>query len=242
MSKLDISEQWLEDQNDPDNWLRIPDFGVKPVDVVFTGFAFPIVSPLHHEGLPLEVRNIVRGLRQLARAEFSSLSELREACNSAMDLLYPIEDDGVDVEPRSGVVLTKAQVMALRYTFIMRELEVALHLSHPKQQQCKPLVAARRAARAAAAAASMLMDWLTQSPMNFSRESLERMRLGASQGGKASAQARRAASSVPAPKDLRDLRDDLIRNGRDQRDIAGILASRFGCTADNIRKTLKKRD
>jgi hypothetical protein len=68
----------------------------------------------------------------------------------------------------------------------------------------------------------------------------ERMRRGAKIGGKNSASNRRKDSKTP-PEKLREERDKLIEQGKDKRDIAGILAVRYGVTTSTIRKKLKLR-
>lgn len=69
------NEAWLVDQYDPDNWLRIPEFGVLPRDVSFDGFAFPVVTPKSkHYGERLLIRALLRTVRRLVQQQHQSQS------------------------------------------------------------------------------------------------------------------------------------------------------------------------
>lgn len=75
-----LNGSWEERQNDPDNWLEIPEFGVLPQDVYFKGFAFPILgADVSDAGWRRPVWQAVRAVRKEARRRFDSLRQLLEA-------------------------------------------------------------------------------------------------------------------------------------------------------------------
>lgn len=63
---------------------------------------------------------------------------------------------------------------------------------------------------------------------------------GASLGGFRSAHTRRKQSQVPAANVLRVERDNLIEMGKPQRAINAMLAKKYSCTSDHVRKILKR--
>lgn len=63
---------------------------------------------------------------------------------------------------------------------------------------------------------------------------------GARKGGTRSGEARRSQSSVPTPDDLRLQRQQLISIGKPARSVSSMLAKKYGCTTDHIRKQLKR--
>lgn len=67
------------------------------------------------------------------------------------------------------------------------------------------------------------------------------MRHASSVGGQKSAATRRLKAKVD-PLALSQERDRLISLGTERRNVAGMLAQRFGCTAGYIRAALKKSD
>jgi hypothetical protein len=115
-SSADEATQWQNDQLDPSNWLRIPEFGVMPLDVGFTGFAFPIVHP----NAPMrEVRENVRDLVRLARKLI-----VRE-CPTRKDQLSTF------TEWLDGEQLTSKRYAAATYAIVMQQLEHALKQTEP---------------------------------------------------------------------------------------------------------------
>ncbi|HYD75330.1 hypothetical protein [Ramlibacter sp.] len=73
-------EPWEDRQNDPDNWLVIPEFGVLPQAVNFEGFASPIVGPDDSQaGWRGSIRRTVHAVRDEARRRFASLQALHDA-------------------------------------------------------------------------------------------------------------------------------------------------------------------
>lgn len=63
---------------------------------------------------------------------------------------------------------------------------------------------------------------------------------GASVGGKRSGETRRNNSRLPIPSSLRAERDRLLAIGKPSREVSAMLASKYGCTSDYIRKHLKR--
>lgn len=63
---------------------------------------------------------------------------------------------------------------------------------------------------------------------------------GAALGGEKSGVTRRKQSRVPTPEALRVARQKLIDAGKPQRDISAMLAKKYDCTTDHIRKVLKR--
>ena len=63
---------------------------------------------------------------------------------------------------------------------------------------------------------------------------------GAESGGKKSGETRRKQSTVPTPDALKAARQLLIEAGKPPREIAAMLANKYRCTTDHIRKTLKR--
>ena len=222
---------WEEDQKDPDNWLEIPDFGVQPADVLFKGFANPIVGPrdLDETDARHQIRRMVKIARHLARKTFTSMAELRESSLSAGEKLWPEPS----YETPDDVSLTAREKAAIRYLWAMRDFEKATR--HKRYQFTPPI-------NALAFGAVCLMDWLIDAPLDLHGETLRRMRDGASLGGRRGAETRRARAKVPSPQVLRAEREKLLAAGTEARSVAGKLSTKYGCTADHIRKTLEKRD
>jgi hypothetical protein len=113
LTRKEKNLHWQVDQLDPDNWLRIPEFGVMPVDVMFEGFQFPIVHPAakNHE-LMEELRSQVRRARKLAKRSYAKLAELRAAYI-----------DVIDAFELGGTATSVKEVDAARYMIFIREAE-----------------------------------------------------------------------------------------------------------------------
>ena len=86
----------------------------------------------------------------------------------------------------------------------------------------------------------MVYEDLYDRDILFSLRAVSRAREGAQKGGIASAQTRRNQAKIPEPSILRRERDELIEKGKPQREIAAMLAKKYLCTPDHIRKTLKR--
>lgn len=73
---------WATSYEDPNNWLVIPDFGIRPRDVDFAGFEHPIFTPTMgrlDKEWALSLFMAVGRVREEARRRFRSLSALQEA-------------------------------------------------------------------------------------------------------------------------------------------------------------------
>ena len=66
-----------------------------------------------------------------------------------------------------------------------------------------------------------------------------RIKQGASVGGKKSARTRQSISKTPGIAELLQERERLIKSGREAREVAGILAQRYGVQPGTIRRKLK---
>lgn len=108
-------EAWREDQLDPDNWVRIPEFGIAPAAVAFEGFAFPIVCPSgRFYEARVEVRASVKMARDIARKHFATMGELLET-----------EMAGLDAQ-MAGEPTTERMWIAMLYRFFMHSVEWGL--------------------------------------------------------------------------------------------------------------------
>lgn len=70
--------------------------------------------------------------------------------------------------------------------------------------------------------------------------SLQSALVGAAKGGKASGVTRRKQSRVPTPEKLREAHKKLAHAGKPLREISAMLAKKYDCTTDHIRKVLKR--
>ncbi|MBA5606330.1 hypothetical protein H3H36_13315 [Duganella sp. FT3S] len=79
-------EDWLIDQQDPDNWLVIPEFNVAPLSVAFQGFAFSIVDPgMENFETADSIRYMLTAARMKIRTIFSTRKELMQQLSEAYD-------------------------------------------------------------------------------------------------------------------------------------------------------------
>ena len=120
MNAKERSAAWAVDQQDPDNWLKIPDFGINPKDVTFNGFAFPIVTPgpKGHELMRI-VREHVKTARALIRKENRSLSEVKADFIAVLDMMEE-KPEAEKLEP------SICQTMATFYIATMQSAESAV--------------------------------------------------------------------------------------------------------------------
>lgn len=113
LTRKEKNLRWQIDQLDPDNWLRIPEFGVMPVDVVFEGFQFPIVHPTaKNYELMEELRSQMRRARKLANRSYGKLADLREAYI-----------DVIDAFELGGAPTSVKEVDAARYMIFIQQAE-----------------------------------------------------------------------------------------------------------------------
>lgn len=112
MNAKERADAWRVDQLDPNNWVRIPEFGVSPREVNFEGFAFPIVSPSpKNYELRQLLRVHVRTVRELVQRDHNSLATVRELWVGVLDLL----PDGDWGTAQGRLKLTRAQRVASYY-------------------------------------------------------------------------------------------------------------------------------
>jgi hypothetical protein len=154
---------WVGDQNDPDNWLTIPDFNVNPQDVNFEGFAFPIYNGESPDGGEFRgsARRMVSTLRAEARARFTSQQELNlvhfTAWKKASDEAPPSQYLP-DISLRGW---TNDEVFACRYFWILQNLKGCL--KHFRRGKRLDLI---DSLNFFAEAASLMADTLMNKPLS----------------------------------------------------------------------------
>lgn len=221
------SFDWDELQQNPDNWIEIPEFGVMPADVDFQGFAFPILDPTtdgdHWRVALFDASSMVR---QQARSRFARLAEIK-------DLYYKAFDS-----EELKATWTAEHAFAIRYGMFFDYLRQSIDRFEDDKEGCLNSVSV-----AMQMALKMLEDRAVDpAEVRGELSRIVNMRAGSIKGGKQSGKTRRAKAKVPTPTKLRELRGEMIALGTAERNVAGKLASRYGCTADHIRNVLKKRD
>ena len=105
MNAKERSTAWAIDQLEPDNWLRIPDFGINPQDVAFEGFAFPMVTPSSKgRGLQCILREHVKTARALIRKEKRSLDKVKADFLEVLDMIdEKPESEHIDASRQQGM-------------------------------------------------------------------------------------------------------------------------------------------
>lgn len=112
------NHNWYRLQNDPDNWIKIPEFHIFPRDVNFEGFAFPILGDCADDfHFLVPIQEIVATLRKEARSRFSTLSELKSAYGRVIIEATEFDDSflPIDVSP--------SDAFATRYEILMSMVE-----------------------------------------------------------------------------------------------------------------------
>ncbi|WP_439519085.1 hypothetical protein [Hydrogenophaga sp.] len=118
MFEMQKNFNWAVHQNDPNNWVKIPEFDVIPSTVSFVGFAYPILGPKDKGFLwRVPVWETVRTVRLLAKRRFGTLLQLRVASRS----LY--EEDLLDPERE---VFSDDQAFAFFYDAFFFNIERAV--------------------------------------------------------------------------------------------------------------------
>ncbi|MDD0814254.1 hypothetical protein PSQ39_06390 [Curvibacter sp. HBC28] len=78
--------EWEHDRLNPDNYFRIPEFGVKPADVNFRGFSGPIITTrLEQVETFLEIRRMVGFARSFLQQVFASYRDAQDAHIAFLD-------------------------------------------------------------------------------------------------------------------------------------------------------------
>src|SRR4051794_3075994 len=92
----DFTQEEQRNRADPNNWFRIPEIGVDPVDVNFEGFAVPVVfRGCDRLGHRVAVRLLLGMLRDLAQKDRVSLRKLGTALQTAIRKPGQQESDDV---------------------------------------------------------------------------------------------------------------------------------------------------
>jgi hypothetical protein len=105
------TRQYATEREDPNNWFRIPEFGVRPAEVGWQGFSHEILYPgCDRPDVRVDVRELVAILRRLAMREGASLRALAATMQ---------DGDGTRAD-------LERQRPTMRYVCIVRELERAL--------------------------------------------------------------------------------------------------------------------
>lgn len=116
------NNNWHIHQNDPDNWIRIPDFNVIPKEVKFEGFAFPILLPTTERlQVSYHVWQIVKLVRGEAKKRFNSLADLKFSHNNLL------ERCGFFDKEFTQETYSNDELFAYRYESIFNNLERCLH-------------------------------------------------------------------------------------------------------------------
>lgn len=83
MSQLENPNDW----DNPDAWLYIPKFGVKPSEVNFEGFRHPIFTPKADYALSENIVSLIGTARKLIQIDFNKIDELNHSFIEALDEL-----------------------------------------------------------------------------------------------------------------------------------------------------------
>ncbi|WP_146033770.1 hypothetical protein [Alicycliphilus denitrificans] len=123
---------WHEHQANPDNWLKIPEFNVMPMDVDFKGFAYPILGPKANDFYwKVPIFESVCTVRALARRRFDTLAVLQERLYSA------VMSDEVMFGPfdERPIGWSAEQIFAWRYdAFFSHIIRAISSFQHKKQE------------------------------------------------------------------------------------------------------------
>ena len=178
------NNNWHTHQNDPDNWIKIPEFNVLPQDVDFQGFAYPVMGPTTNDcwQVRVSVWEIVRAVRKQAKKRFKSLADLRAAHISLIDRVG-LFDKEFTIETYSD-----DEVFAFRYESIFYNLERCLQ-SHKKDKNGSIVALAR--------AGSDLAEMMIEKPIDG--EAMREIRSGI---GRTGATAKLAADPKQKDKSL----------------------------------------
>ncbi len=208
----DASIAWLRDQNDPDNWLIIPEFGVNPQSVAFKGFAFPIVGPCtENPDAANSIRAMLRAGRKKIRSEFATQSSMMSKALEAHD---------TDVREWSALHRS-----AFAFHLLAVSIDEAVKASSNLERRFSSL----------AQAGSILAAWITGDTDAIVK--MKRFQSNGSIGGLRSAVARqeKAIDKASVAKAAKELGWPGKRYG-----ILKRLSINFDCTANHIGEILKE--
>jgi hypothetical protein len=224
----EVQRQMDEVLADPNNWLKIPEFGVLPSLRNWDSFDRPLVRRPSELGTYLDhVRALVGAARTKAQDTFATLKELKVAFSEALDLQEPSFDDPYYVVP-----WTSNHVVALRYEIIFQTLDALQSAGNVKGRQEDNL----------AEAAKYLVEWLPMSNSQLlAAEQAKWQHQMRSKGGKNSAVSRREDSNVPSSASLFEQKARFVADGNDARQFAAVYGQRLNVSAAWIRKKMVKR-
>lgn len=148
------NECWIEDQNDPDNWIVIPEFNIFPIDVKFEGFAYPIIGALNKDFQFLSpMRETLTNVRREARKRFSTLAALRAA---AAQVEPKILEFAADEHKPLGISADEA--FAWRYGYLLRDIRLAIQTRRGKRSETAAIAARIASTLSAMVGATSLSD------------------------------------------------------------------------------------
>jgi hypothetical protein len=161
------NNNWHVHQNDPDNWIQIPEFNVLPQNVNFEGFAYPIMGPTTNDGWQARVCvwGIVKAVRFQARKRFESLSKLKVTHSDFLDRVGIFDKEFTDD------VCSDEEVFAFRYESIFYNLD--RFLTHHKKDKISSIIALARAS-------SELAEMMLEKPIDGEAMREIRSRIGKS--------------------------------------------------------------
>lgn len=219
--RVTVNSDW----HNPDAWIEIPEFGVKPLEVNFEGFACPIFGPKVDHALAENIVSLIGMARTLAQREFKTLSGLRASNTAAYDVMLEDQDANpeqeVDISPER---LTETQRAGLLYQFFMFDIEIVTRSSASPKKRLEAM----------ASAASSLAMWATGGAAAAHKRLSKRNAMNAS--------ALRPNGRVIDPKEVLDEFRRLVRDGHTAREARGLLTQRgnMGSQSTIYRITAKK--
>lgn len=134
MSHLENPNDW----DNPDAWLYIPKFGVKPSEVNFEGFRYPIFTPKADYALAENIVSLIGTARKLIQIDFNKIDELNQSFIEALDELE-----------NPDAILGQRLRAAVLYKFFIFDIE----------QVTNPRVSPNKKLAAMASTASSLASW-----------------------------------------------------------------------------------
>lgn len=202
--------EWRVDELDPDNYMVIPEFGVKPESVQFKGFECPLVYPgVPHREVAKSIRLILRAARLKLRMSFRSLAEV-----------YRLFDEVIDVDDPAA--MNERQREANFYMLVLMLLNRAAAPQTPEEQRLAYL----------AEASALLANWQV-----ISQHELPHMlaKSRGSNGGKKSGE-KRAEKAIDAHAVVAAAKE----RGWPAKTygITQALSTKFGCSVRSIGKIL----
>ena len=131
ISSKNINLNWELHKNDPDNWMRIPEFNVLPNNVNLEGFEIPILG-LDTKDFQLKVPifDVVHQIRIEARQRFKSLAELKKNYQIA---IYSDEMMFESFQP-PPISWNEKVIFAFRYMCFMDSVERSM-ISYPRYKE-----------------------------------------------------------------------------------------------------------